>query len=91
MKFRKKPIVIEAMGPLTADNSEEIAAWCGGGEAPRQEGGRLGELVIPTLEGSHRASLGDWIIKGVKGEFYPCKSDIFKATYEPVPLAEAPA
>ena len=88
MKFRKKPIVIEAMGPLTADNSEEIAAWCGGGEAPRQEGGRLGELVIPTLEGSHRASLGDWIIKE-EGEFYPCKSDIFKATYEP--LAEAPA
>ena len=88
MKFRKKPIVIEAMGPLTADNSEEIAAWCGGGEAPRQEGGRLGELVIPTLEGSHRASLGDWISKE-EGGFCPIKDEIFRATYEP--LAEAPA
>ena len=87
MKFRKKPVVIEAMGPLTKDNSEEIAAWCGGGEAPRQEHGQNvydGELIIPTLEGPHRASLGDWIIKGIKGEFYPCKPDIFEATYEAV-------
>lgn len=44
----------------------------------------LGEIDIPTLEGTHRASLGDWIIKGVKGEFYPCKPDIFALTYEPV-------
>lgn len=40
-------------------------------------------LVIPTLEGDHHASVGDWIIRGVKGEFYPCKPDIFAATYEP--------
>ena len=85
MKFRKKPIVIEAMGPLTAENSEEIAAWCGGGEAPRQEYGQNvyeGELVIPTHEGPQKASLGDWCIKGVKGEFDPCKPDIFAETYE---------
>ncbi len=87
MKFRKKPIVIEVMGPLTADNSGEIADWCGGGEAPRQvhrDNVYDGELFIETLEGTHRASLGDWIIKGVAGEFYPCKPDIFEATYEPV-------
>lgn len=42
-----------------------------------------GALVIPTLEGLMRATLGDWIIRGIKGEFYPCKPDIFAATYEP--------
>jgi hypothetical protein len=41
-------------------------------------------LVIPTLEGEHTASIGDYIIRGVKGEFYPCKPDIFMATYEEV-------
>lgn len=41
-------------------------------------------LVIPTLEGDHRADRGDWIIRGVKGEFYPCKPDIFEATYDVV-------
>lgn len=43
-----------------------------------------GELVIRTLEGDMRATYGDWIIRGVQGEFYPCKPDIFAATYEPV-------
>ena len=90
MKFRKKPIVIEAMGPLTMDNSKEVAAWCGGGEAPRQEYGQNvydGELIISTLEGPHRASLGDWIIKCVAGEFYPIKDSIFRETYEEVASA----
>jgi hypothetical protein len=41
-------------------------------------------LVIPTLEGDHQAAIGDWIIKGVKGEFYPCKPDIFEMTYQPL-------
>ena len=40
-------------------------------------------VAIPTLEGTMRAEIGDWIIRGVKGEFYPCKPDIFEATYEP--------
>ncbi len=87
MKYRKKPIVIEAMGPLTAKNSVEIATWCGGGEASHQEGGHNvydGALFVVTLEGTMRASLGDWVIKGVAGEFYPCKPDIFEATYEAV-------
>lgn len=43
-----------------------------------------GRIVIRTLEGDMKADLGDWIIKGVQGEFYPCKPDIFQATYEPV-------
>lgn len=41
-------------------------------------------LLIPTLEGTMRAGVGDWIIRGIKGELYPCKDDIFRATYEPV-------
>ena len=44
-----------------------------------------GSLTIETLEGDHRASLGDWIIRGVQGELYPCKPDIFEQTYEAVP------
>lgn len=47
------------------------------------------ELMIPTLEGDMRASTGDWIVTGVKGEQYPVKPDIFEATYEPVTLTEA--
>ena len=42
------------------------------------------KLIIPTLEGDHEASVGDYIIKGVQGEFYPCKPDIFKQTYEKI-------
>ena len=49
---------------------------------PQSGPGQSG-LVIPTLEGDHLAEPGDWIIKGVKGEFYPCKPDIFAATYDP--------
>ena len=80
MKFRKKPIVIEAV-QWTGDNVGEIAEFC-----PRADIG-LGNntvlyLIIPTLEGDHRANVGDWIIRGVKGEFYPCKPDIFEMTYE---------
>ncbi len=40
------------------------------------------EIIIPTLEGDHKANVGDWIIKGINGEFYPCKPDIFEKTYE---------
>lgn len=43
----------------------------------------MANMNIPTLEGDHIANIGDWIIKGVKGEFYPCKPDIFAATYDP--------
>lgn len=76
-KFRKKPVVIEAVRFHDA-NFDEIEAFVGGDAELRG-----GELVIATLEGPLRAANGDWIIKGVKGEFYPCKPDIFAATYEP--------
>ncbi len=78
-RYRKKPIVIEAMGPLTHDNAASIAHWCSGGVTRA-----LDAVGIETLEGIMRADLGDWVIKGVQGEFYPCKPDIFDATYEQV-------
>jgi hypothetical protein len=85
-QFRKKPVVIEAR-QLTREAGEELAAWSGGRWASLYSRGDRGEdishIVIPTLEGDHRADLGDWIIKGVKGEFYPIKADIFAETYEP--------
>lgn len=77
MKFRKKPVEIEAV--QFRGNFEEIENFCGGDAEFRN-----GELVVATLEGALRASPDDWIIKGIKGEFYPCKPDIFAATYEPV-------
>ena len=92
-KYRKKPVVIDAyrftggedgwntlMGWLESlglegedadGSSDQGAMWMDGDD-----------LIIPTLEGDHRADPGDWIIRGVKGEFYPCKPDIFEATYE---------
>ena len=78
MKFRKKPVVIEAL-QLTRDKdrAEKVRAWCGAEIC--YEG-----LRIKTLEGVMLAQFGDWIIRGVKGEFYPCKPDIFEATYDAV-------
>ncbi len=87
MKFRKKPVVIEAE-QLTRENLSRLSDWCGGTWADLYGRGDRGEdisnVAIATLEGAMRANLGDWIIKGVKGEFYPCKNEIFEATYEPV-------
>ena len=74
--FRKKPIVIEAI--QFRGNFDELESFVGG-----DANFTNGELVIATLEGALHASDGDWIIKGVKSEFYPCKPDIFAATYEP--------
>ena len=93
MKFRKKPVVIEAIR-WTGDNLKEIIAFTGfTGLHPSAEKWTWGEyeqvvaydgLKIFTLEGKMNADVGDWIIKGVKGEHYPCKNDIFEATYERV-------
>ena len=78
MKFRKRPVVIEAI-QWTGKNSLTIAAFMG---EPFPDGAHSWDTpIIHTLEGDLTASIGDWIIKGVKGEFYPCKSDIFEATY----------
>ena len=78
--FRKKPVVVEAIYFHGRDNQNfmDVAAFFGG--APHRV--VFGGIDIETLEGTIRASHGDWIIKGVKGEFYPCKPDIFDATYE---------
>lgn len=76
--FRKRPIVVEAH---EYDGSLESAIWMG---PPEYVQDFLGRLEIQTLEGSIFADKGDLIIKGIKGEFYPCEPDIFEATYEEV-------
>ena len=87
MKFRKKPVEIEAI-QWTGDNLGEICEFVNHYDirvAPHGiEGIQKEELYINTLEGTMHASEGDWIIKGVHGEFYPCKPDIFEETYERV-------
>ena len=92
MKFRKKPVVIEAL-QYNNLNREEIENFVGKkllGELESETAYLAGKgapqfsLIIPTLEGEHKAMPGDYIIKGIKGEFYPCKPDIFKLTYDKV-------
>lgn len=83
MKFRKRPVVIEAE-QLTESNLERLEVWCGGSIKGTKLPISKRCIDIQTLEGEMRANIGDWIIKGVKGEFYPCKPDIFEATYERV-------
>ena len=83
MKFRKKPVVIEAMQLSDVAKGQEILEWINEGrKGPIVAFFKSGKLIIPTLEGNMACELGDWVIKGIKGEFYPCKPDIFSATYE---------
>lgn len=91
LKYRKKPVVIEAMR-LNDDNLEDVINWIGVGKIglyglkDKPFNGVAAQpytfLRIITLEGLMEAHAGDYIIKGVKGEFYPCKPDIFDQTYE---------
>jgi len=83
MKFRKKPVVIEAM-EFTDETKDQVANFVRCPAAACFDENGLPILKIQTLEGIMTASLGDWIIRGVNGEFYPCKPDIFAKTYEPV-------
>jgi len=84
MKFRKKPVEIEAI-QWTGDNMEAISQFVGEDLVPMEdEHEAQTKIGIVTLEGVMTASIGDWIIKGVNGEFYPCKPDIFQKTYEEV-------
>lgn len=77
-KFRKKPVVIEARQYIKNSlEGDKITKWCNGLQTNAR-------LIIATLEGNMFANDGDWIIKGIKGEFYPCRNDIFKDTYEAV-------
>lgn len=94
MKYRKKPVVIEAVqwngNPIEVQRFCQTAkvevlndaAWKVGIAAPSVK------VVVPTLEGDMEVSFGDFVIKGVNGEFYPCKPDVFKKTYEPVDEVE---
>ena len=94
LRFIKKPVVIEAF-QMTEERRASNADWpewmhqawqldreAPGSLYPTEEGTGDGTLSIGTLEGPHLVSWGDWIIRGVKGELYPCKPDIFEATYE---------
>lgn len=85
-RWRKRPVVVEAV-PFTGfgpgGNGFEVMDWINnsGGQAHADtEGGS--EIVVATLEGDHWGRIGDWVIRGIKGEFYPVKPDIFAATYE---------
>ena len=77
--YRKKPVVIEAI-QWTGENFGEVGVL--GDDVYGPYGKEKPHLEIKTLEGRMVANIGDWIIKGVKGEVYPCKPDIFEATYE---------
>lgn len=79
-QYRKKPVVIEA---VLWDGQNDTAVFISSWSNQKVETGN-GIIVIHTLEGEMRADKGDYIIKGVKDEFYPCKPDIFDATYEEV-------
>lgn len=87
-RYRKKPFVIEAMGPLDMDNSGSIIDWCGACVVGVDDGVPVDAmLAIETLEGVMYASYGDYVIKEPfptsDRKFYPCKPSIFEATYEP--------
>jgi hypothetical protein len=77
-RFRKKPVVIDAV-QFTGENHAEIVEFSTASIShSEQDGG----LTIETLEGTLTVSPGDWVVRGVKGEHYPCKPDIFEQTYE---------
>lgn len=84
MKYRKKPVVIEAL-LWTGENLKECVEFLGsdyiGSSLERRIDGRC-EIKIKTLEGQHIATRGDYLIRGISGEHYPCKPDIFEKTYD---------
>ncbi|UGT65306.1 hypothetical protein LTT66_18220 [Nocardia gipuzkoensis] len=87
LRFRKKPVEVEAIRLDNKTTPDDVARWCGG--RVTYPGGRhtgAGPILIEidTLEGVMTAQPGDWIVRGVKGEFYPVKPDIFEATYDAV-------
>lgn len=88
MKFRKKPVVVEARQATgTPESNSDIVEWTRGSATPAQtyEHPVRGEsLCLPTLEGVMWVDQNDWIIRGVAGEFYPIKDGIFRQTYEAV-------
>lgn len=88
-RFRKKPVVVEAM----CFDTSEVVRWLHEHDVEyalvfNDQNNQIDFIELPTLEGPVFARRGDWIIRGIKGEFYPCKPDIFEQTYE---LVEAEA
>lgn len=83
-KFRKKPVEIEAIRYLPPGNCRDVWEFLGWDWTDHEECDESDEIGIDTLEGIMTAHPGDWIIRGVEGEFYPCKPCIFAATYEAV-------
>ena len=81
MKYRKKPVTVEAIRWM-GDNAPEVDLFVFDHENRYWDDDN--KLIIKTLEGEMIAELGDWIIKGIKGEFYPCKNDVFEQTYEEI-------
>ena len=87
-EFRKKPVVVQAH--CIGDDGWPGAIWQGVNDRKiilhlgSMNGRATGHVVVKTLEGEMRGEVGDWIIRGVNGEFYPCKPDIFAKTYDPV-------
>lgn len=84
MNYRKRPIVIQAE-LFDRDKQHRMSPEFRAAIYQTNPDFGPGDFRIKTLEGDLHLSAGDWIIKGVKGEFYPCKPDIFNATYEAVP------
>ena len=94
-KFFKKPVVIEAIQFTTNNEPNDvemtrIVDWINAESDMKISSHNGTSIFINTLEGEMRAECGDWIIKGVKGEFYPCKPDVFEKTYDVVENAERP-
>jgi len=89
VNYRKRPIVIQAI-QWTGDNVHEIWNAFGAVDVYGPTEMNPDTLIISTLEGKVRANVEDWIIRGVKGELYPCKPDIFEATYESVDTLSIP-
>lgn len=82
-RYTKKPVEIEAL-QWDGKNKTEILKFCTDGYVTYTAKQDVPELKIQTLEGLMTATVGDYIIKGIKGEFYPCKPDIFEMTYDEV-------
>jgi hypothetical protein len=79
-RFVKKPVVVDAIQlEFTTKSQNEVILFTDAQAKKGKDGG----VIIPTLEGAMVANTGDWIIKGIHGEFYPCKPDIFEKSYDP--------
>lgn len=89
-RYRKRAVTIEAHQFNGLEDYLEIMKWMQASGSPLMQGYSTPDMWIQTLEGRMTARPGDWIIKGVVGEFYPCKPDIFAATYESAPADVIP-